>query len=417
MNEDVIFAKEHETLSLGDLYYNSLKEKESLFIFEWMESEKKVKLGYYIGLEWIRQNEIALYVSPKLVDSIKQTNYLKMLDSCLRHPEVRNQTNNLYNINFTEPYIAIEQSQDLLTPLLILKYLQVVKDIVRKGLKKSYYRIEHNLNARIKGKVLIADSLKHNVVKQKTLYTICQYEEYGNNGIENRLLKKALRIVQRYLSMLNISDFNSYVSELVSYVVPAFHAVDDHIELSEVKFTKTNIFFKEYEEGLRLAKIIIKHCSFLIDNHERGRGYEMPPFWIDMSKLFELYVLGLLKDRFGNAVEYHRSSYYNETDYILNDGNDKIIVDAKYKPQYQQLNCFEISDIRQLSGYARDISILKKLEIIDKSQQKEKVVDCVIIYPDQSQSDSLPNDLKNVPMSQFVNFYKCGIKLPTMTRG
>lgn len=63
-------------------------------------------------------------------------------------------------LNSGEPYIEINQKQDLITPLLMIRYLQVLKSVVRKGLKKSYYRVEQNLSSKIKGKVLVSKTLK-----------------------------------------------------------------------------------------------------------------------------------------------------------------------------------------------------------------------------------------------------------------
>ena len=50
-----------------------------------------------------------------------------------------------------------------------------------------------------------------------------------------------------------------------------------------------------------------------------------------MRKLFELYVLGLLKDHFGRQVDYHPSYSSRELDYLLNSRENKMVIDAKYK--------------------------------------------------------------------------------------
>jgi hypothetical protein len=43
----------------------------------------------------------------------------------------------------------------------------------------------------------------------------------------------------------------------------------------------------------------------------------------------------------------------------------------------------------------------------------EKVVDCVIIYPDVRKSETFENrQLKDKEIDGFTKFYKCGIKLP-----
>ncbi|MBL0146075.1 MAG: hypothetical protein IPP48_10150 [Chitinophagaceae bacterium] len=86
--------------------------------------------------------------------------------------------------------VPIEQVEDLLSPLLIVKFLNTLAAIVRKGLKKSYYKKQQNLNSRIKGKILVSQNIKQNILKNKFTSTFCQFEEFGINSLENRLLKK-----------------------------------------------------------------------------------------------------------------------------------------------------------------------------------------------------------------------------------
>ena len=81
---------------------------------------------------------------------------------------------------------------------------------------------------------------------------------------------------------------------------------------------------------------------------------------------------------------------------------------------------YEIDDIRQLSGYARDKGILKKLNI-SENEMLNTVVPCLIIYPNQDSNnsnfedfgDKLIEDKKTKTINEFTKFYKIGIKLPT----
>lgn len=69
-----------------------------------------------------------------------------------------------------------------------------------------------------------------------------------------------------------------------------------------------------------------------------------------------------------------------------------------------------IKDIRQLSAYARDKNILKELKINDFTSS---IISCIIIYPNNSAEENFNNrKLKETEMEQFIQFYKCGIKLP-----
>ncbi|MCB9041689.1 MAG: hypothetical protein H6557_34170 [Lewinellaceae bacterium] len=377
----------------------------------WLAHSKgkvRLKSSYYIGVDWIdKQN--AIYIAPKLNEGARQTDYLKMLFSCLKHPEVLEHTDDLFEIKFDQPFLEIEQKQDLLTPLLVIQFLRVVHSIVKKGLKKSYYPIEENLHGRIKSKVLVGQTIKQNIVKNRPLNTLCRYEEFGWNGLENRLLKKALLFSQRYLAG-GISGFTVDVSTVMNYCLPAFETVSEKIGLTEIKYTKTNAFYKEYKECTRLAKLILKRFGYNIQTVKQNKEVKVPPFWIDMSKLFELYVLGLLKDKFGKDVWYHFTTQWNELDYLLNTPTHKMVIDAKYKPVYQ--NSYDINDIRQLSGYARIANVVSELGV-DPGQ----VVDCLIIYPDQylGANEIFPEKFKSDPIGKFIRFYKMGVKLPEIT--
>jgi|SRR5690554_4936972 len=394
--------------------YKFSKSKEDGFCFslDKYKNEWILNSGYYVGLTWLDKNKHALLINPKLngknplePDSI-QIDYYKMLFTCLKHPEVTNEIQELFEIKWDEPTIAIENKEDVLTPFLIIQFLSLVKSIVRKGLKSSYYKVEKNLNSKVKGKVLIGSTIKQNLLKNKFLNTYCEYEEFGVNGLENRLLKKTLLFINKYLPhRLKQNQFH-YFEETLNYITPAFENVSDKIDLRELKLIRKNAFFKEYDEAIRLAKIILKRFSYNISNAVNEK-IETHPFWIDMSKLFELYTLGLLKDRFANGVKYHFTHYGNELDYILKVGELKMVIDAKYK-QYQKYKVAN-EDVRQVSGYAR----LKKVyKYLDKAYPES--IDCLILYPDVVNGhDNLKSvDFSKYGVKDYNGVYKLGVKLP-----
>lgn len=171
------------------IYFKNILNFNSICVS--ITSQRKIQTRYFIGVDWIGKNK-AIYVEPKLNNGNVQTDYLKMLFSSLSHLELISYVSDLYEIKWNSDAIAIKQQQDLLTPLLIIQYLHIVKHIVRKGLKKSYYKVERNLFGHIKGKINVAQTIKNNAFKNKSLHTYCTYDEFGINGVENRLLKKAL---------------------------------------------------------------------------------------------------------------------------------------------------------------------------------------------------------------------------------
>lgn len=373
----------------------------------------RFETSYFVGVDWIVENELPIYVKPKLDNDTSEVNYVKMLFEVLKEPENYNHLDQLCEINFEKPSIAIEQKQDLLTPLLLIQYINILKKIVQKGLKKSYYTVTKNLNAKVKGKILINETIKKNHFNNKMLYSYCQYSEFGINSTENKVLKKALAFSIAAMQNLKGIDISS-LNGLVNYIQPAFINVDSEVNINELKGIKPNKLYKEYEQALKFAKHILRRYGYNIST-ANSTTINTPPFWIDMSKLFELYVFSKLKERFTEhkEVTYHQKFNYLEPDFIVNtnDGVTKMVVDAKYKPQYQEGNV-STEDIRQISGYARLKKIYKFLEF-----EEDKIIDCLVIYSNQSanRKDFKGDNFNIEEEKEYNRFYKIGIELPVKT--
>ena len=395
-----------------EYFYSKKRRNEVCLCFRLhpKESGHFVESSFFIGIDWIDYPRNAIYVEPKLNSGTAQTDYLKMLFCALKHPEVAKYSTDLFEIKFDYPKIKITQEQDLLTPLLVVQFLSVVKVIVQKGLKKSYYRVDQNLYSRVKGKALVSSTIKQNLLKNKPLHTHCSFDEFGLNGLENRLIKKAMTFVKRYLpTTRNLPK--DYVQHEFNYIIPAFELVSEDVSLNDIKQLKNNAFYKEYEEAIRLAKLILQRFGYNITNIQKSDTVQTPPFWIDMSKLFELYVLGLLKDRSGDKqVKYHYTISGNELDYLLNTPDYQMVIDAKYKAWYAQR--IDNEDIRQVSGYARNKYVYRQL-----CKNDSEIIDCLIIYPDiNCQVNNLDTlDLRKTPIEQYVRFYKLAVRLPVLS--
>lgn len=374
---------------------------------------KSINLSYYIGTDWLVKEKVAIYVAPKLNDEVTYIDYLKMAYSCLRHSDISNYVDDLFEVKFNEPLIEINSNQDLLTPLLVVQFLQLVKIIVRKGLKKSYYNVEQNLNSKIKGKLLVSPTIKQNIIKNKPSKAFCKYDEFGFNCFENRVLKRTLLFIQKYLVFF--PEYSKLANPIINYCMPAFHNVDENVDIKSIKNVTHNSFYKEYKEALYLSNLILKRFGYNIKDIEylKKQKIKIPPFWIDMSKLFELYVLGLLKDKYKNKILFQVQGTYGQPDFLLVNETERIIIDTKYKRKYQQEKYIP-EDIRQLSGYSRDIKILKRLGFISEDEQNI-TVDCLIIYPDQTASEDLADNLKSDKINGFSKFYKMPIKMPIIS--
>src|SRR5690606_38344191 len=70
-----------------------------------------------------------------------ELDYLNMLLQVTSISESNREIKNLVQIDWDSQQISIEQKDDKLTPFLIIRFLQTLKSIVRKGLKKNYYKV------------------------------------------------------------------------------------------------------------------------------------------------------------------------------------------------------------------------------------------------------------------------------------
>jgi len=380
---------------------------------------------YYVGADWISKgNSIHwFFVEPKLnpkydqvsgepigltakeAENLKRIDVSKMLFEALSHPGIYEHTQELFEIKFDSPHIPLPKQDDLLSPLLIIRFLTVVKEIVRKGLKKSYYQVNRNLYGKVKGKVLVGQTVKQNHVKNKDLHTYCRFEEFGDNGIENRLIKKTLLFVQRYLNTFQGLMGQKFFQQTMDFIQPAFSQVSADVELHQIKQVKFNAFYRDYNEAVRLAQIILKRFGYNIQAIQNQPTIDTPPYWIDMSKLFELFVLGKLKKTFRTQVEYQVRTYGNELDFLYKEGENSKIIDAKYKPSYKDY--VNHQDIRQVSGYSRLMKIREKVGV-----SCEKMMDCVIVYPELESENKDITKLPGEPIKEYEKVFKIGITLP-----
>jgi len=368
--------------------------------------------SYFVGVDWIVDKQ-AVYVQPKMNNEEIQVDYLSMLFEAMQEPENFNHLDGLLYVDFDKPHIEIKQDIDILSPFLLIQFIQVLRNIVRKGLKKSYYKVTENIEAKVKGKILVDKTLKTNILKNKLTKTVCQYQEFGINNDENKILKKAFCFARNaILSYKGLQERE--IQHTINYINPAFENIPDNINIDKVKNFKPNPMYKEYEQGLKLAMLILKRYSYNIQNTEASTNIKTPPFWIDMSKLFELYVFKKLRNIFPKNGEliYHLKTNRQELDFLLNhtsrDGEKiQMVIDAKYKPRYESGN-ISVDDARQISGYAR----LKRIYDILKADHN-KVIDCLIVYSDTSDNYAI-YDLKKD--DNYQSFYKVGIGLPKVTK-
>lgn len=415
MNNYLFSFKEHDNFCLI-----RQEDKDSFFKYIEIESQCKDKhfLGlnfdywqkafqtnYYIGLDWIVEGKTAIMVEPK----IKGLDYLRMFMECFDcdNIEAKEKLKDIYHIDFNRGSINVESNTFELTPLLVVHFLKLMQSLVKRNLKRDYIQREENLNSKIKGKILFSKNIKQNIFKGRNDRYYCRYQDYSDDCIENRILKKTLMFVRKYLSnKTDISCKAIDLNNICNSCLAVFELVSDDLSIQQIKQFKVNPLFKEYAESLKVAKLILRRFSYSIDNATSEVDRNLPPFWINMPLLFEVYVLSLLQKEYGKEIDYHVSGYWDETDFVKYD--EKMILDTKYKIKWQNSVCHE--DVRQLSGYARNISLRRK--IMRKEYDDSTILPCLIIYPNKNGLEKGDILSQKEEIKEYINFYKAGIKLP-----
>lgn len=377
----------------------------------------KATNSYFVGLDWLAVNKLAIEVYPK-INGEEEIDYIKMLNDIISEPENIEHLKGLVTIRFDKPSIRIRQKQDLLSIILITEYINVLKRITRNGLKKSFYIVEENLKCKLKGKILFTQTICKNIANGKLADNVCKYQTYGIDSAQNRILKKALLFCIRQINAYKNTSLDlSSLAETAKHIKPHFEGIGYDVSEKDIKCIKGNPIFKEYNVAIHLAKLLLRRYSY---NITRIGNEEVctPPFWIDMSKLFELYVFNKLRKVFNKEeITYHIKAHRQELDYLLNPQiwKNTYVIDAKYKPYYNKESGLLKEDAREVAGYARLTKIYEKLGL---DEENALPIKCLIVYPDKNANEQFSFNRHEEPsfekINGYIRMYKIGIRLPTI---
>lgn len=362
--------------------------------------------SYYIGACNLPDGLPDLVVLPKFAN----LDFMAMLAVCVSHIPSAEYFGHCYGIDNSGRKIECGQIYDILSPMLAMHYVLVLNQLVGKGLARSYVDREENIKSKVKGRIHTKMDWKKNELYARRDRVYCHFSEYSEDIPVNRLLKKALLIADGTLNRIashSVSTESCNIRLFLNRINNAFINVDGEKPVSHVvphRRNKLNLF---YSEAISLAGEIISHKENSISRQNNRKKF-VRPFWIDMSRLFEVYVLAKLQDKYGSNIEFQVAGNKACADYVNRADNQ--IIDAKYKPVYRTTD-YDINDIRELSGNARDNKICSRF--LDKRGEEP---DCVIVYPDpcgvmEFGQELLASDSVQ-PIPQFRRFYKIGVSLP-----
>ena len=216
-------------------------------------------------------------------------------------------------------------------------YLEMVLELVKRGLKSSYVTREDNLRF-FKGKLLINENLRRNIAHREKFFV--EFDEYSLNRHEHRLIKAALLKLRK----------NRLARRLLTYFYSVEASKNYFNDFAAISIDKTN---REYQIVMNWTKIFLRGESFTPFN---GKS-EALTLLFDMNKLFEAYVAENIKkyfsDRFKVKIQAQEKYLFDEPQIfglkpdIILEGDERIILDTKWK--------FEptAGDMYQMFAYAK----------------------------------------------------------------
>lgn len=408
-----ILIQEHERLGIEqDTRYDNLS------LVRWDKPMEHDPWGYYasyvIGAEWIEPNE-ALVVTTKR--GMEEIDFLTMFMTCFSSDLSVESFAEIYNIDSEAPAIHAPSLKGVLSPLIVLHFLGVVSRI--KSLKKGYVHYSENLK-KVKGHIQVMKNERKNIASKRFDRVYCNYDEYTVDIPENRLIKKALLFSSQILKKITENhSIGNKAKLMISKSLALFERVSEDVQIKEVTHIKGHKLFSEYNEAIRLAKLILQRYDYSISKTS-SVNENVPPFTLDMSLLYEHYVYGLLYEAYQNKITYQYSSLTGKPDFLYHSQSFKAILDTKYIPKYENQK-LDTDVVRQLSGYSRDLKILKYLGYEDVSEEAPLPnVPCVVIYPEEGGEKN--NPFLNISLKKLCSksvgglalFYKIAISVPTL---
>lgn len=375
-------------------------------------AETNKEPGYYtsyvIGAQWF-DDEKPLVATPKA--GCSKIDFLQLFSRCLQAGFELEAFSDIYGIDMEQPRIKAPELQSVLSPLIVVHFLSVVRAIVQGGLKKDYIQREENLK-KVKGHISVLRHERTNVLRKRPDKVFCRYQEYSVDIPENRLLKKALHFVRQLLQTFPHSESRSSLEHTLNQCLSAFTHVSDEIEVWELKHLKHQKLFRTYSEAIRLAQLILRRYDYSLTNIQSSEE-ECPVFWLDMPLLYEHYVLGLLREAYGDQILYQAKGSTGYPDFICLD--PRLVIDTKYIPSLGSKSKISSDIIRQLSGYARDRELFK--------DPITKPIPCLVIYPEEGTER---NPFRDKPLRELLyeieeeeeesawGFYRLAVPLPTL---
>ena len=241
-------------------------------------------------------------------------------------------------------------------------YLNEIEQLIRRGLIKQYRKVGSNQKA-LKGKLLFAQNIRHNLVHKERFY--CEHQVYDRHHLIHHIIFKGLKVIENLVSYRLRDKLHRILFELDSF---------QEINITAQHFDRITLNRKSYvyANALEIAKMFILNFSPSLHTGHHA----MLTLLFDMNSLWEEYVYRILKKYHQNhQVQAQKSKKFWENRSIRPDiitttsDKHRTIIDTKWKIENSKRPA--INDLKQMFAYNLHWS-----------------ANSALLYPQISQSDT-----------------------------
>lgn len=276
---------------------------------------------------------------------------------------------------------GVDDYEDLLN-LLTRVLVNGCQHLLKRGLHAQYLRREEAYRG-IKGKFLMAESIKTNILNQG--FAVCEFDEFLTDTLPNRLIKATLGLLLRL-------PIDSSLQQNCLDLARRFHGVSWHpirpADFKRIRLERNNYHYR----------FVLRVCELIQNNivlHEQEGSYEFQDFVRDhrqMASLFEAFLFNFYRKHSGFKTVRREDIYWNatpigdttvrlpkmQTDITLESDERKVIIDAKFYHEALQSH-YNRESIRSGNLY----QLYAYLKNLRHSNKHPKNADCegILLYP------------------------------------
>jgi len=357
--------------------------------------------------------------------------YLKMYMECLQHPVVGQHMDKCFFFWPEEPLIEIDRQQVPLkqasAPFAAMAFVKELHEMVRRNMRKNFIRKEENLTGRFKGRLLMGQHIRKNLLAGRPDRNYCQYGIISEDCRENQILLAALECCARNLSQDERTRENSHLRSMIRVCRTALQGVTlrRHIHERDFAGIRHTGTFVSYKRPHALAKMVLNNQDLdpsYSQNTQANKNetIKVVPFALCTSELFEryteLHLRKLMTEQYGAGAQIRTDNDGNiegtipnkkggeadttikvRPDFLISSRKCSWILDSKYKRPNNENNITH-HDFRQIALYAAHEGVLKEIHMLKNKDyfQPDIKLSAGLVYPDLTSTKDDSNELSKI---------------------